>query len=299
MTKSFTNLLGIIITIVAGIYFYLNYCSSCGATVNDVPAAVVAAAPDPTSYPFAFSNGAFAFKVNENYNFNLSSSDILKPLSPKVGRGIQGLRVFLAENPDKSFNITGYYTNGENNNTAFPNLGLARANAVKNHLVSQGISSTQINTMGKQMDLMVPDGNVYRGPIVYAIEGENDTQKEDLNALYDQIKTDPLILYFEKSKSSIELSPEQRQQFANISKYLDKDANASCTITGYTDNTSSRTTNLVLGQRRAEFAKAYLVKNGISEARLKTSSKGPDDPVASNGTEEGRSKNRRTVVTLN
>mgnify|MGYP006333241471 CR=1 FL=1 len=299
MTKSFTNLLGIIITILAGTYFYINYCSSCRVAVEEVPTVVVPAAPIPTSYPFEFSDGKYAYKVNDNYNFNVSSSDILLPLSPKVGRGLEGLRTFLAENLGKSFNITGYYKSDENNNTAFPNLGLARANAVKNHLVSQGIPSAQINTMGQLMDSMVPDGNTYKGPVAYAFEGESATAKDDLKALYDKIKAEPLVLYFETSESTIELTPEQRQRFADISKYLDKDANASCTITGYTDNTSNRTTNMALGQRRADFAKEYLIKNGLSGTRIKTSSKGPDDPVASNTTEEGRAKNRRTIVTLN
>ena len=61
----------------------------------------------------------------------------------------------------------------------------------------------------------------------------------------------------------------------------------------------SRTTNIKLGQERADFAKQYLINNGISDAKIKTSSQGPDSPIASNTTDEGRSKNRRTVVTLN
>ncbi len=299
MTKSFTNLLGIIITILAGTYFYLNYCSLCRVTVEEAPTAVIPAAPIPTSYPLAFSDGKYAYKVNDNFNFNVSSSDILLPLSPKVRRGIEGLGTYLAENPGKSFNIIGYYKSDENNNTAFPNLGLARANAVKNHLVTQGIPSAQINTKGQLMESMVPDGKMFKGPVAYNFEGESPTANDELKALYEQIKAEPLVLYFETSESSIELNPEQRQKFADISRYLDKDANASCTITGYTDNTSSRATNMALGQRRADFAKEYLIKNGLSGTRIKTTSKGPDNPVAPNTTEEGRAKNRRTVVTLN
>ena len=298
MTKSLTYLLGIIIAILIGTYFYLNYCSECSTKVDDVPAIVAPMTPEPTSYPFAFRDGKYAYKVNDNYNFKVSSADIIMPIAAKIGRGIEGLKTFLTENPGKSFDITGYYKSDETNNTAFPNLGLARANAVKNHLVSQGIPSAQINTMGQLMDNMVPDENIYRGPIAYSLEGESTTAKDDLKALYDQIKADPLVLYFDTSESSIDLTPEQRQKFADISRYLDKDANATCEITGYTDNTSSRTTNMALGQRRADFAKEYLVKNGIAATKIKTSSKGPDDPVASNATEEGRAKNRRTVVTL-
>ncbi|WP_411029156.1 hypothetical protein [Spongiimicrobium sp. 3-5] len=35
MTKKTTNLLGLIITILAGTYFYVMYCSECGSTSNE------------------------------------------------------------------------------------------------------------------------------------------------------------------------------------------------------------------------------------------------------------------------
>lgn len=39
MTKSTTNVIGIIIVILAGIYFYISYCSACAG--NDETAAVM------------------------------------------------------------------------------------------------------------------------------------------------------------------------------------------------------------------------------------------------------------------
>jgi OOP family OmpA-OmpF porin len=56
--------------------------------------------------------------------------------------------------------------------------------------------------------------------------------------------------------------------------------------------------NTQLGQNRADFAKEYLAKNGISADRIISSSKGPDEPIADNATTEGKAKNRRTVVTI-
>ena len=54
-----------------------------------------------------------------------------------------------------------------------------------------------------------------------------------------------------------------------------------------------------LGKERAEFAKSYLMKNGIAADKIIVSSKGQSQPIATNATEEGRVKNRRTVITLN
>ncbi|WP_299434261.1 OmpA family protein [uncultured Maribacter sp.] len=301
MTKTTTNLLGIIITILAGIYFYITCCSECGTAVKEEPAkqAIVPAEPTATSYPFAFSDGDYAFNENDNYNFNLSGSEILMPLSTKVEAGIASLKSFLGENASKVINITGYYKSDETNDSAFPNLGLARANAVKNHLVANGISSTQINTFGSLKDEMVDKDNVYLGPVAYGLDSKSENADDELKALYEKIKANPLVLHFNTAQASINLNAEQRQKVADISRYLDKVDGASANVVGHTDNTGNRNTNIGLGQERADFGKAYLIKNGISGDKINTSSKGPDSPVATNATQEGRAENRRTVITLN
>lgn len=301
MTKTTTNLLGILITILAGTYFYITCCSECGMLVKKEPvkeAVVAPAEPEATSYPFAFSDGDYAYNENDNYNFNMSSSSILMPLSDKVSAGITSLKAFLTENAGKVVNVTGYYKNDEANASAFPNLGLARANAVKNHLVENGISSSQINTMGKLMSDMVSKDNMFLGPLSYGLGDKAENADDELQALYDKITDDPLVLNFNTGEASINLSAEQRQKVADISRYLDKVEGATAQVTGHTDSSGQRVTNVRLGQERADFAANYLAQNGISKAKIKASSKGSDTPVANNTTEEGRSKNRRTVVTL-
>lgn len=302
MTRTTKYLLLMLLTILLGTYLYISYCSECGAKTTEAPAkeAVIPKVQEATSYPFAFSDGDYAYSENENYNFNASSSDILMPLAASMEPGIESLKTFLTENAGKVINITGYYKSEETNASAYPNLGLARANAVKNHLVGKGIPSASINTMGQLMEDMIADNDgVYLGPIAYSLSGESDTAEEELKALYERIKADPLVLYFDTAKASISLTAEQRQKIADISRYLDKVEGAAVNVVGHTDNTGVAATNMRLGQNRADFAKDYLMRNGISERKINTSSKGQTAPVATNATEEGRSENRRTVVTLN
>lgn len=302
MTKTTTNLLLMLITILAGTYFYITCCSSCGASTKEEPVKEAVAAPvisEATSYPFAFSDGDYAYSDNDNYNFNVSSSSILMPLSQKLTDGIASLKTFLAENAGKVINLTGYYKSDETNDSAFPNLGLARANAVKNHLVENGVASTQINTLGKLMGDMVSKGDMFLGPIAYSLGDKSADADDEMKVLYDKITANPLVLYFETNQASINLSAEQRQKVADISRYLDKVEGSSCNIIGHTDNVGRRDLNIGLGQERADFGKAYLAKNGIAGSKINTSSKGPDVPAETNATEAGRSKNRRTVVTLN
>ena len=47
------------------------------------------------------------------------------------------------------------------------------------------------------------------------------------------------------------------------------------------------------------FSKDYLKNNGIASDKIVATSKGQTEPIARNTTEEGRDKNRRTVITLN
>jgi outer membrane protein OmpA-like peptidoglycan-associated protein len=301
MSKTTTNLLLMLITIIAGTYFYINYCSECGATAVEEPPMETAVPKEvaPTSYPFAFSDGNFSYEINDNYNFNVSSPTILMPLASGIGTGISQLQNYFSGNPDKVINVIGFYTSDEENYTAYPDLGLARANAVKNHLVAQGIPSVHINVLSELKNEMVAKEGIYYGPIAYAIDMKSETADEDLSALFDKINADPLILYFNTAEASISLDADQRQKVADISRYIDKVADATVSITGHTDNTGLAATNMKLGLDRANFAKDYLMRNGITSEKIRTSSKGQTEPIADNSTEEGKAKNRRTVVTLN
>jgi len=64
-------------------------------------------------------------------------------------------------------------------------------------------------------------------------------------------------------------------------------------ISGHTDSRSNYAYNMQLSKDRAESVKAWLVSNGIDGIRIETLGFGPDQPVASNDTEEGMLKNRR------
>jgi outer membrane protein OmpA-like peptidoglycan-associated protein len=64
-------------------------------------------------------------------------------------------------------------------------------------------------------------------------------------------------------------------------------------VTGHTDNVGSRETNITLSKRRAEAVKAYLMKRGVEADRIETLGEGPDSPITSNSTRQGRQQNRR------
>ena len=64
-------------------------------------------------------------------------------------------------------------------------------------------------------------------------------------------------------------------------------------VIGHTDAMGPRPANVSLSLARAQAVKAYLSGKGLPVDSLTASGMGPDQPVASNATEEGRARNRR------
>lgn len=91
------------------------------------------------------------------------------------------------------------------------------------------------------------------------------------------------------------------ESFAELNKavaFLKKNKNISIEISGHTDNTGESKSNLLLSEKRAASVYNYLIKEGIESSRLTSKGYGEDKPVASNNTELGRAKNRRTEMMI-
>lgn len=113
-----------------------------------------------------------------------------------------------------------------------------------------------------------------------------------------KLNSNPVILHFEINRSETRQTPEETQKIEELVSYLKDAPEAEVIVTGHTDNSGEHNVNIKLGQDRANFVKAYLVQKGISEVKITSVSKGPDDPVASNTTPEGRAENRRAVILI-
>jgi len=76
-------------------------------------------------------------------------------------------------------------------------------------------------------------------------------------------------------------------------------ANSRIRIAGNTDNTGSYQGNVTLSKRRAQAVANYLSnEHGFDRNRFVVVGNGPDNPTATNGTADGRAKNRRTDFEL-
>jgi outer membrane protein OmpA-like peptidoglycan-associated protein len=101
-------------------------------------------------------------------------------------------------------------------------------------------------------------------------------------------------ILFDTGKAT--LKAESEAPLGTVLELLKGDPELKLEIQGHTDNVGGKDTNLKLSRDRAETVKAHLVKGGIAAARLTTTGFGDGQPVADNGTEQGRAQNRRVVL---
>jgi outer membrane protein OmpA-like peptidoglycan-associated protein len=307
MSKKTSYLFGMLLTIIIGTLLYCYLCDDChcfpsgeAETETNIVAEPEVIPATHNAFSISDANGDFNIKINDNFNFKTSNFSILEPISTGVTSEVSKLKDYLLVNPLKDIDITGYYRSDETNNSAYPNLGLARANAVKNYLISQAVPARQIDTRGQLNDDINPDDtSTLFGPLQFGIITlEEGATNEALEAACEAIRKSPLVLHFQTGQAQINLTAEQRQKIADISHCVDK-LGVKVQIVGHTDNTGDAVNNMKLGQGRAEFGKNYLVRNGILSSNIEATSKGQTEPIADNNTEEGRAENRRTVITIN
>jgi outer membrane protein OmpA-like peptidoglycan-associated protein len=97
---------------------------------------------------------------------------------------------------------------------------------------------------------------------------------------------------FDAGKSN--LRPEAREALAKLSGIVLNYPSLRLTIEGH-DNTGSEVSQTMSG-RRANAVRDYLVKQGLDASSLSAQGLGMNNPVADNGTAEGRQKNRRVEI---
>lgn len=101
---------------------------------------------------------------------------------------------------------------------------------------------------------------------------------------------------FEFDKS--ELKAGSARNLLPLAEVLNERVDQTLIIEGHTDSTGSHAYNMNLSEKRAQSVAQYLAGQGVDRSRMTIRGLGPDFPVASNATDEGRQRNRRVEVIL-
>ena len=94
------------------------------------------------------------------------------------------------------------------------------------------------------------------------------------------------------------IKPQMRTVLDPFAAGLRDDPKAQLTIVGHTDSTGSAAVNNPLSVQRAQSVSDYLSAQGVASTRIQIDGRGEREPVADNGSDAGRAKNRRVEILL-
>ncbi|KGO84334.1 membrane protein [Flavobacterium beibuense F44-8] len=141
-----------------------------------------------------------------------------------------------------------------------------------------GVIGNQMDKQARDIDEALPGADVERvGEGIKITLGENSVN-------------------FDLNKSS--LTSTAKGNLDKLVPVFNEYPDTDIQIFGYTDSSGSDEYNLKLSEQRAASVKTYLVGKGISGERINTVGRGEADPIASNDTKEGMSKNRRVEFAI-
>lgn len=144
--------------------------------------------------------------------------------------------------------------------------------------VAGGVIGNKMDKQAREIDSAIPGAEVER-----VGEGIKLTLNEN-------------AVRFDTNKSSLTMAAQNNldKLVTVFNQYPDTDI----VIYGYTDSSGPADFNLKLSEQRAASVKTYLAGKGIKSNRFTTMGMGIADPIASNETADGKSKNRRVEFAI-
>jgi len=110
------------------------------------------------------------------------------------------------------------------------------------------------------------------------------------------IVTVPQDLLFAVDSATV--SASQQANLRTVATSLNRYPDTTVNVIGHTDNTGAASYNQTLSERRANAVASVLIGAGVTPSRVVAVGRGENQPIASNGTPEGRQQNRRVEIII-
>jgi outer membrane protein OmpA-like peptidoglycan-associated protein len=127
------------------------------------------------------------------------------------------------------------------------------------------------------------------------LDNNDDLEKEE--KIKGAVGTEIILEGIVFDTGSAKIKPSSLATLDKVGKTLIENPDIYVEVQGHTDNVGKVASNTRLSQARAESVVKYLVGKGIDASRMVAKGMGPDRPVATNDTAEGRQLNRRITFT--
>ncbi|MBK9156941.1 MAG: OmpA family protein [Propionibacteriaceae bacterium] len=128
------------------------------------------------------------------------------------------------------------------------------------------------------------------------------TVEKSLEELGAQRTPDGLVLTLPETVlfdyNSATLRSESSATITKVASVLNYFSTAQIGVQGHTDSTGAADKNQTLSEQRAQSVADALSKGGVTSSRMTVKGFGANNPIASNGDDAGRQKNRRVEIVL-
>lgn len=270
---------------------------------GDVPQADLSGSVGmPEIPPFTVSGEGQALMTFNN-NLRFGKSGAMGVVPGTIGNALDSLAAYLKNNPNQDVQVTGFYADEETNETDFQNLGLARANFLKQQLVDRGLNADRVISsymLNEGDDFFAMPDTLIGGIDIALLSRAVADGSTDASATARTVATRPANrnLYFAHNRSSLKMDKDLRDYLSGVIQYMNQHPDARIVLTGHTDSAGQVAANVALGRGRAETVRKYFRDFGLSVNRIKIDSKGEANPIASNDTDSGKQKNRRVEISI-
>jgi outer membrane protein OmpA-like peptidoglycan-associated protein len=105
-----------------------------------------------------------------------------------------------------------------------------------------------------------------------------------------------IVLYINFETGKADIKAESLSIINEVADMLISNPSVRIRVEGHTDNVGTSSTNKTLSENRARSVVNALLKKSIDQSKLSSQGFGQDKPIADNGTEEGKAKNRRVEI---
>jgi outer membrane protein OmpA-like peptidoglycan-associated protein len=259
--------------------------------------------------PFELSDPAYRFstKVIDNFVFDYNSSQFLMPLSKTMKEQVATVAQYLQEHPDRQLKITGYNHPDETHYGALANLGLARANTVRNLFLEAGAPAFQLIIDGiAEERLAVLPSELYDKFLPNALGFRFDAlSKQRVNKWEQKVKRTEEALKkrgvfrfkdFGVEEAKIVVDDELKIYLNELILYLGSRPKSMVYIVGHSNQLATKEESALKGKERADYVRNFLIEQGIAPARIKATTAGDSHPLGKRETRYGQQINRRVDV---
>ena len=184
----------------------------------------------------------------------------------------------------KILEITGYYQEGEVNNSDKENLGIARASEIRK--LFPEIPDERIRLFGKKKNT-IDNGEPFVASSFNSAVNNANVKEIDNSAL----------IYFPYNSTRKLSNPKIDVYLDDVAQRVTK-SGEKVYLTGHTDGFGPDDANYNLGLSRANKVKEILIAKGVPAKNIIVKSAGEKSPIASNNTSAGRAKNRRVELKI-